>query len=300
MNLDHLYYFRAVVETGSRTEAADQLAVTPSTLSLAITKLERELGTVLFQKTRGSVELTADGEVFYEYASTALRFLEGGVRILRERREEEDANRQITIGAVYSVQDGDWSRIINQYRQATHGEVQINVKQSTTPWLIRNLKKGVIDVAFAGTMGPDAEIVSMPCWSQSAVLVVNKLHPLASRSEVSLSELNDHYLVSYSLTGPLGQELTDLVRDYDLTIDHLYSDEITLASIVVGNPDIMAIACRSWLLDAYSNEVALVRIVEAPVDFHQMYLMSRAGVSKPYPVAAFIEAVKSYCAVRNG
>ena len=45
-----------------------------------------------------------------------------------------------------------------------------------------------------------------------------------------------HYLISYNLTGPLGAELTNLVKDYDLTIDCLYSDEITLASMVVGNP----------------------------------------------------------------
>jgi len=56
------------------------------------------------------------------------------------------------------------------------------------------------------------------------------VHPLASRDEISLKELMDHYLISYNLTGPLGAELTNLVKDYDLTIDCLYSDEITLAS----------------------------------------------------------------------
>lgn len=75
-----------------------------------------------------------------------------------------------------------------------------------------------------------------PCWTQEAVLVVNRLHPLASQDEISLKELMGHYLISYNLTGPLGAELTNLVKDYDLTIDCLYSDEITLASMVVGNP----------------------------------------------------------------
>lgn len=58
MNLDHLYYFKTLVETKSRTEAADRLAITPSTLSLAISKLERELNTTLIDKKRGSVALT--------------------------------------------------------------------------------------------------------------------------------------------------------------------------------------------------------------------------------------------------
>lgn len=85
MNLDHLYYFKALVEAKSRTVAADRLAITPSTLSLAISKLERELGVTLIEKKRGSVELTTDGVAFYEYVATALRFLDGGVNILQER-----------------------------------------------------------------------------------------------------------------------------------------------------------------------------------------------------------------------
>lgn len=85
MNLDHLYYFKTLVETKSRTATAEKLAITPSTLSLAIAKLERELNISLLDKKRGSVSLTTDGQVFYEYIATALRFVDGGIKILQER-----------------------------------------------------------------------------------------------------------------------------------------------------------------------------------------------------------------------
>lgn len=88
MNLDHLYYFKTLVETKSRSATAEKLAITPSTLSLAIAKLERELNTSLLDKKRGSVSLTTDGQVFYEYIATALRFVDGGIRILQERNGE--------------------------------------------------------------------------------------------------------------------------------------------------------------------------------------------------------------------
>lgn len=179
-----------------------------------------------------------------------------------------------------------------------HGGVRINVKQSSTPALLRDVKRGVVDVAFTGTMGPDADIRFTPCWSQEAVLVVNRRHPFADRSEISLAELADHYLISYNLTGPLGPELTELVKGHDLVIDYLYSDEITLASIVAGSPDIMAIACRSWLLDSYGPDVSLVSIAEAPKDFHQMYLCSRARAKQPQSVAVFMEVVRECCAER--
>lgn len=299
MNLDHLRYFKTLFELGNRNEAAQHLAITPSTLSLAISKLESEVGTPLFEKTRGSVKSTEEGRVFYEYVTTALRFLDNGLSLIQEKPKEGGIQKQINIGAVYSVQDKDWSHIINQFRSKTHGEVQINITQSSTPALLSEIKRGLIDLAFTGTMGPDPEITFYPCWSQEACLVVNRRHPFAFRNKISLQELAGHYLVSYALTGPLGAELTKLIQGYDLSIDYLYSDEITLASLVAGNPDIMAIACRSWLLDSYCNEVNLIKLTEAPPAFHQMYLCSKAGINQRGAVATFLEIAQQYCSSMN-
>ncbi|CCY05360.1 putative uncharacterized protein [Eggerthella sp. CAG:1427] len=202
---------------------------------------------------------------------------------------------EITIGTVFSVQDKDWSEIISRFRVQTHGNVRLNVKQSTTPELLKDIKNGLVDVAFCGTMGEDSEISFKPAWSQRAVLVVNRLHPFAKRDSLSLEELKDHYLISYSLTGPLASELTNLVKGYSLLIDYLYTDEITLASIVSGSPDIMAIACRSWLLNSYHDDIKLIEIEEAPKDFHQMYLCSKAHIRQPQAVATFIDVVDRYC-----
>lgn len=294
MNLDHLCYFKTLVETKSRTEAANRLAITPSALSLAISKLERELNVTLIDKKRGSVALTTEGEVFYEYIATALRFIEGGIKILNERTGQS-AQSEIVIGTVFSVQDRDWSNIISEFRNYTHGGVRIKVKQATTPELLNDINNRVVDLAFCGALKKDPSISYMPIWSQKAVLVVNRRHPFAQRSSISLAELKDHYLISYNLTGPLANELTDLVKGHSLLIDYLYSDEITLASIVAGNPDIMAIACRSWLLDSYHNEVKLINITEAPDNFHQMFLCTDSSIRQPQTVKTFIHVVKRYC-----
>lgn len=295
MNLDHLYYFKALVETGSRNDTARIMSITQSTLSLAVSKLERELGVLLFEKKKGAVELTKDGQAFYEYVATSLHFLDNGVALLKEK-QGKFSRTEINIGAIYSVQDEDWSKIIYEFRQQTHGTIRINVKQSTTPALLKNLKNGVVDVAFGGTMGPDPDIRFDPCWSQEAALVVNRRHPLSSRECISLEELRDHYLISYNLKGPLGPELIRLVEGYDLSIDCLYADEITLASIVAGNPDIMAIACHSWLLESYTNEINLVKIAEAPKAFRQLYLCSKANIVQPPVVETFINLAREYCA----
>ena len=86
MNIDHFNYFKTLVELKSRSAAAEYLAITPSTLSLALSKLEQEVGVPLIEKTRGTVELTTEGEAFYEYVNTALRFLNNGLKLIQEKR----------------------------------------------------------------------------------------------------------------------------------------------------------------------------------------------------------------------
>lgn len=238
-------------------------------------------------RKKGLVELTEQGRTFYDYVCASLRFLENGVNIVKERSGKEI--REITIGAILSAQSTDWSKLIYDFRKLVKGDVQINVVQSTTPELIRDLKGGKIDVAFCGSMGQDEALVQYPYWTQEAVLVVNRLHPFAQRDSVSLAELAGHYLISYEIDGPIGPALMNLVGGKNLTIDCLYSDEVTLASIVAANPDIMAIACHSWLLNSYSEEVKFLKIEEADKDFRQLYFTYLANSDKPRKVEDFIK-----------
>ena len=67
MNLNHLYYFRALAKEEHYTRTADMLSITQPSLSHAISMLEQELETNLFEKRGRNVVLTKYGKVFLEY-----------------------------------------------------------------------------------------------------------------------------------------------------------------------------------------------------------------------------------------
>ena len=290
MNLAHLSYFTTLADTKSYRFAALEASVSQSTLSTAISGLEKELGATLFIRKKGSVELTEEGRIFYQYVTTSLKFLDDGVRLVKEKSGTHV--REITIGCVNTTQSHNWSELIYEYRKDTHGEVQIKVKQGSTPDVLDLLTRGAVDVAFCGTMGDDPSIVSIPCWHQDVAVVVNKRHPFAGRESISLKELKDHYMISYNLEGPIGKELYNLIHGWELTIECLYDDEITLGSMVSANPDVIAIACKSWLLNAFEHEVDLIPIKEAPKNFHQLYFCYRADTDFPIVVDRFIKLTK--------
>lgn len=107
MNLDHLNYFKTLVELRSRSATAEKLSITPSTLSLALGKLEQEVGVPLIEKKRGVVELTSEGESFYEYVDASLRFLNNGLKMLKTGLASS-----INSGFVLTVLF--WSRLIKR------------------------------------------------------------------------------------------------------------------------------------------------------------------------------------------
>ena len=68
LNYHHLLYFWMVVREGSITRAAEQLHLAQPTLSSQIRKLERSLGTPLFERVGRSLVLTETGQVVHRYA----------------------------------------------------------------------------------------------------------------------------------------------------------------------------------------------------------------------------------------
>lgn len=280
MNLSQLYYFRALTQTRSYQDAAKKLYISQPTLSIAISNLEKELGVTLVSRKRHGIELTEDGKEFSAAVNQALQILDENVDALKSRADERNSSLQ--LGIVFSAQDIVWSSIMRNFWMQSRNKPKFNIKQGTTPELLQELKQGQVDVVIAGTMGPDSTLEKVPCWSQSVCAAVDAKSPLALKyrdTGIHLDDLRGYRILSYNLNGPIGPEISSLVEGHDLKVINEYSDEITLCSLVMANPDSVALACRSWLIDSFPDIVPL-RVLDAPKDFHRFYLSHRANVPK--------------------
>lgn len=292
MNLSQLYYFRYIVEEGSFSKAAERHFVSRSTLSSAVTALEKRFGCPLLSKKRMGVVLTEEGEELYQAALTATNAIDRCTRLLDGQALEEYAH--VKIGMVYSIQSDEWSSLLRTIRHAIGHDVRFDLFQSTTEVLLRDLLAGRFDIVFTGTLPEvDSRITMVPSYSQRAILAVNKEHPLATRAVVSLDELAGYNVVTYRQhEGPFVDELAVTLEGHPyLQISQEFNDEITLGSVVSGNPDTVAIVCYNWLMTAFTN-IALVEIEDAPVDFHRFYMCYRSNERKGPVIEKFIELAK--------
>ncbi|MEE0435977.1 MAG: LysR family transcriptional regulator [Peptococcaceae bacterium] len=68
MRIEQLEYFIKVAETASINKASERLYITQQSLNVALTKLEQELGVILFERHSQGVTLTAEGHEVFNYA----------------------------------------------------------------------------------------------------------------------------------------------------------------------------------------------------------------------------------------
>ncbi|MCF0156793.1 MAG: LysR family transcriptional regulator, partial [Veillonella sp.] len=95
LNLTHVLYFCQIVEHKSMSQAADVLHIAQPSLSMAIKKLEENLGFSLFERKNRQLYLTPQGKAFYEEA----KLLVEHSRALEERIDDIKANKhRIRLG----------------------------------------------------------------------------------------------------------------------------------------------------------------------------------------------------------
>ena len=277
MNLSQLYYFRTLTQVKSYKKAAAELFISEPTLSVAIKKLETELGCELLERKRHTITLTPDGEEFAECVELSLSNLDAHVESIKRRSQER--NGMLRIGIVFSAQQRIWAPLINAFWTAEGVEPNSVIRQGTTGQLIRALKLGEVDVVIAGTHPTEPELTQYPMWYSNVLAAINKDNPLAQKESVTFDEIKDYKIISYTLNGPVGDDTRKLIEEFDLKGDFSYPNEPSLCSNVAMQPDTIALVCDSWLAFTF-DKVAIMPISDAPRVYHRFWLSHLSSLSK--------------------
>ena len=128
----HLHYFTAVAEELNFSRAADRLHMAQPPLSVAIRKLERELGTELLMRTTREVRLTDAGAMFLAGARRVLEELEHTVQATRRAAAGELGSLRIAFSSATRYET---LRLLGRALRATHPDVELAPLQRQMCWL---------------------------------------------------------------------------------------------------------------------------------------------------------------------
>jgi LysR family hydrogen peroxide-inducible transcriptional activator len=186
MTLTELKYIVAVARERHFGRAASACFVSQPTLSVAVKKLEDELGVTLFERSAGEVSVTPIGE---RIVSEAQRVLEQ-VQTIKQLAEhgKDPLSGPLRLGAIYTISPYLLPHLIPALRQRAP-QMQLLLEENYTARLAEMLKQGDIDVAVLAEPFREAGLATQAIYDEPFVVAAPKGHAWEALREIDARAL---------------------------------------------------------------------------------------------------------------
>ena len=198
MELYSLQVFLAVATERSFSRAAEKLLRTQPAVSLAVQRLEQELGEKLIDRSGKELLLTDAGRTVLDYArrfESLEQELENSLAELRD-----NSTGRLTIGANEST-TLYLLRHIERYRQL-YPRVKVQVRRSLSSKIPVELLDGNLELGVISYDPADGRLASKVIYTDALAFVVSPKHRLASRKAVSIAELGQETFIAHNVVSP--------------------------------------------------------------------------------------------------
>jgi DNA-binding transcriptional LysR family regulator len=192
IELRHLRHVIAVAETGQLTRAAARLHIAQPALSQSIARVEREVGSPLFDRHPQGVDLTPAGQAFVEHARHAVKASEAALTAARQQA------RSATDRLVFGFLDGGPSLADSLLKSfaAAHPDVEVVVQQVSFSRQVDAILDGTVDAAVLCPGPPDPELESISIATPELVVFLADSHRLATRTSLRFADVDEETYLS--------------------------------------------------------------------------------------------------------
>ncbi|MBB1490646.1 MULTISPECIES: LysR family transcriptional regulator [unclassified Paracoccus (in: a-proteobacteria)] len=195
--LRQLEYLVAVGEAGSIAAAAQQVNVSPPSISAGVSHLEEELGVQLFVRHHAQgLTPTLAGRKLLEHARMVLR----EAAALRDLARELSGSIRwpLAIGCMTTFAHAVLPALRRSFAEE-YPEVRISQVEADQAELFSLLRQAKIDVALTYDLDLPADLRFFPMMELPPLVAMSEDHPLAHQPEVSVEELAPHRMVLLDL-----------------------------------------------------------------------------------------------------
>ncbi len=192
MTLTEMRYIVALARERHFGKAAESCHVSQPTLSVALKKVEGQLGAALFERAASDVRITALGE---RIVAQARRVLEEAVKLEEIAEASGDPmSGQLRVGIIYTIAPYLLPQLIPALSREAP-KMPLFLKEDFTGNLIPALKAGELDVIVIALPFAEPGLVAQAVYNEPFRVVVPSVHPWAVRSDVLPDELDGQNLL---------------------------------------------------------------------------------------------------------
>jgi DNA-binding transcriptional LysR family regulator len=291
MELSALQVFYTVATEKSFSRAADKLNRTQPAISLAVQRLESELGEKLLDRTGREVLLTDAGRVVLEYAKR-FQNIDRELRVSLAELRDRAAGR-LVVGAnestaLYLLQH------IQQYRRR-YPRIKVQVRRSLSSQIPGQLIDGDLELGAISFEPGDSRLASTEIYVDHLAFVVSPEHRLASRESVSIRELGMETFIAHNVVSPYRETV---LREFQrhkvpLNMDVEMPTVETIRKMVQRNEGVAFLPKMCVEQEIEQGLLREVRVEELHVE-RTIRLVYPARRALSHAARAFLELVKGF------
>src|SRR3990170_3997740 len=291
MNLHELEVFLAVAREKNFSRAAKVLFRTQPAVSLAIRRLETDLGETLFDRSGKVAALTDAGQMLLGYAERLVN-LRGEIRpALAELHNLERGRVRVganETGALYLLP------LIARYRRL-HPQVKVEIVRSLARSIPQELHKRNLDLGVLSYRPEDKQLASVVVYRDRLSFIVYPTHRLAPRPRAATRQLGQETFAAHNIWSPYRERVLRTFEKYRVPL-HMDVELPTVESIkkLVQMRQAVALVPRMCIEDELREGVLVeVEIPELRVE-RTLRVGYRRGDPLSHAARAFLKVVASH------
>ena len=192
MELKQLEYFQMTSRLKNITRAAKRLSVSQPNITVAIKKLEAELGIQLFERSQKQLSLTPEGAVFLNRIEQALRNIQDAVLEVNDYKQLKKGT--IKIGIPSMIGAYLFPKIFSGFQKKfSHLDVYLYEKGSMS--IRESLERDELDFGIVIISNASPSLQLLPMSTNQVVACVPDSHPLARKNKFSWTDINNIDLI---------------------------------------------------------------------------------------------------------
>lgn len=211
MDLAQLEIFLCIAEEKSFSRAAEKMLRTQPAISIAIKRLEEELGESLFDRSSKSGTLTEAGRILLSYAQRMINLRDEATEAVGELRGM--FRGRLTIGANESTSLYLLPPLLMEYRR-NHPKIKIEVYRNVSEKIPLEVLERNLDFGFLSYDPMHPALQSIEFHKDELVLVVPPKHHLAKQKQVTVKDLGEEQFVAHNVKTPSRTRIFELFAQH--------------------------------------------------------------------------------------
>ena len=212
-----LEMFVATAEAKGVQRAAERVYRTQPAVSMALRKLEEELGAPLFDRSnRGAYVLTATGEALYGSAKRLLTLRDEALTHIRELHSLERG--RVRIGANESAGNYLLPGLIEAFRKR-HPRIRVDVLRQNTSQLIEDIRSANVDLALISFMPEEKDIEALPLMKDELILVASPKHPMTRKKKIGIRDLGNESFIAHTVASRSRHRVVEAFRSSETPLN---------------------------------------------------------------------------------